>query len=1380
MDLAKLNLVINDEQARAAAASLDQLATAAGKADGAGGLLSKTFAAAAVSIHSNTSAVNDAAGAVGKAATAMGNVATSLDKLTTAQGNAAKATTAHKEQTQRLGDLMVTNNRNLGKSKTALGNLTKATGKLKTVTGNLNTATGNNTKAVRANTIAVEAAVGIQGTLNRTMLANSEAAAANTAALINNSEAANKASVSMERLLLKLSGTDKVTAATTKEMQKAANAMNRMANAAEKVKPATTAASTGMKTATKTAKTFGERMASLGKRVLQTAKSIALFAAGFAILGGIASGVGVIRDMEEAMAKVVSITSKSAESDAQAAAQKIQLNAAARELGATTRFTATQAAEGQLLLARAGFGVNEILEAQGDIMAFAAANSIELAQASTITANAIRQFGLETDKTQRVVDLFTAVAITSNTTVLELGQAMNKAAPLARSMGKEIEEVGALLGVLADQGIRGSAAGTNIRGVFGRLLQPVGRASEALDRMAASLGTTRDAFDITENSTATVFKNFKKVGAGASELFPIFGRLNIVAALIFTQAADELEAYEESLRSLDGTTKELSDAMEDTLAGSLKNFASAIQELVLVAGDSGLLGAMRAIVDFSTDVARALSGVTKAGEPVGDWAKAAAAIFKGLGAILVSIAATALPLMIAALGKSVIAMGAAASAALGLSTSVTLASRAVGTAIPLYGAYLLVVGGIVALTSYFSSETSEATDKLNAHNKALKEAEEATKAYNDKVELISQQRFEGLAKVNDRLEEMADRLRENRALLAASPGTSDDAVIKDLELQDLALGQALVKGKEYEEVLANLRAEMEKVAASDATRKLAEDQGQAVESLTKKSSKLKDQLMLLTVERSRRGIFKAQLEAEREAVEAYGAGTFEAAQAARQFASDLLEVEAALELEAEVAAGTKAIAGMNTALVAASEELNSLFVSAENLSQSQALTAFIKQTDEALAKGTITQKEASDAIFLYAQIKDKTASGTSFIDSLDETRSAVEGVDKSIKLLNERTRLQNELSLDKGGRDEQLGFYKTYQKLLEKFGGNAVLAREELDRLRAAQERLTAATGTRKAFDDQAKAGKELDEVYEKLGVTLDNINKSSQEQADAAFVFEVNAIALRKFKGDADKAAEAVEKVNARLKLISEREELVKLGQDIGRAFSDSLEDWVRGVEKGSDALRALGDQLQSIIFNKTIGQSLESSIGKIFGGFAGEEDTGTGAAALTGSATALNGSAVALNLAAQALQAIAIGSFSGKFASGVLSKSLAESGLDLGDVDNEFANGFAKGGAFTGGVESPIASAKGNLFNNSILKQPTLFRSGSGPVLGGEIADEAIMPLKRGADGSLGVAVTGGGGGGSTTNKTYNVNFNVTGDPEQFRRSKGQIMRDLKSIGG
>ena len=213
-------------------------------------------------------------------------------------------------------------------------------------------------------------------------------------------------------------------------------------------------------------------------------------------------------DFESAMARVNAVAfsggnNRTAEQKAANAEALKALEEQARELGRATQYTAVQAAQTQENLARAGFSSNEIISAMPGLLSMAAAEGMDLANAADIAASTLRGFNLSADQTNRVADVLAQTSAASNTSIAALGDSMKYVAPVASGLGISVEEVSAMLGIMANAGIKGSQGGTALRAALNRLSKEPKAVEKALNALGVK---SRDANgnmrDMTELLTA--------------------------------------------------------------------------------------------------------------------------------------------------------------------------------------------------------------------------------------------------------------------------------------------------------------------------------------------------------------------------------------------------------------------------------------------------------------------------------------------------------------------------------------------------------------------------------------------------------------------------------------------------------------------------------------------------------------------------------------------------------------------------------------------------------------------------------------------------------------------------------------------------------------
>lgn len=287
----------------------------------------------------------------------------------------------------------------------------------------------------------------------------------------------------------------------------------------------------------------------------------------FAITAAVRRGINVLADFGQAMSTVQAVTRGTAP-------ELAKLRAEAQRLGATTRFTATQAAEGMVFLARAGFTTQEVLDSVEGTLTLAQSGALELARASELTANIIRGFGLEASEAARVVDIMSLAANSSDTNVQQLGKALSFVAPAASNLGISIEETTAALGRLGDAGIKGTRGGTGLRTLLIKLDDAGGALSIRAHGLTAVLERLRNA-----NITL----------ADATRLVGLRQSSTLLALVKGTEVVKDLDA---SLQNAAGAAAEAARIMDDNLRGAMFATASALEAVILALGEAGLTDAL--------------------------------------------------------------------------------------------------------------------------------------------------------------------------------------------------------------------------------------------------------------------------------------------------------------------------------------------------------------------------------------------------------------------------------------------------------------------------------------------------------------------------------------------------------------------------------------------------------------------------------------------------------------------------------------------------------------------------------------------------------------------------------------------------------------------
>jgi TP901 family phage tail tape measure protein len=332
--------------------------------------------------------------------------------------------------------------------------------------------------------------------------------------------------------------------------------------------------------------------ASLGN-FLGTVASIAQKAAiavGAALTAMTAASIYTGAQFEQAMANTTSMFIATAEGAEQLNTWRGQLEGVARELGASTTFTATEAANAMYSLASGGMEAGEIMAATESILHLAGATLSGLGEAAELTMSTLRQFGLAATDADRVVNVFAAGIQNSMLTMERLYFAMQYTGPVAAQLGLELEELTGALMLLHNAGLKGSLAGTGMRQVMVRLTRPVAE----LERLLEGVSVQGDGF-------AAVLDKLNERGLRADQVARMFGQRTLSA--ISTLLAAGAEGFEEMTSKITGTTA-AADAYAlqmDTVRSQWIILMSAMQETKLVIFDvikEDLMSLIQWLIEF--------------------------------------------------------------------------------------------------------------------------------------------------------------------------------------------------------------------------------------------------------------------------------------------------------------------------------------------------------------------------------------------------------------------------------------------------------------------------------------------------------------------------------------------------------------------------------------------------------------------------------------------------------------------------------------------------------------------------------------------------------------------------------------------------------------
>lgn len=377
------------------------------------------------------------------------------------------------------------------------------------------------------------------------------------------------------------------------------------------------------------------------------AKMKSLAVKGAAAITAAISGIGVAAvkvgsDFEAAMSEVQAISGATG-SDFDA------LTAKAKEMGATTKFSASESAEALKYMAMAGWDAQQMVDGLDGVMNLAAASGEELGSVSDIVTDALTAFGLKASDSAHFADVLAKASSSSNTNVAMMGATFKYAAPLAGALGYSIEDTALAIGLMANAGIKGEQAGTALRSMFTRLSDPPKEAADAINALGLQMTDTEgNALPL-----ADVLGQLREKFAGLSQeqqiqmASSIAGQEAMSGLLAIVNAGEEdFNKLKNQIANADGAAKEMADTMNDNLQGRIIELKSGLEGLGIQFYDyikTPLKEAAEAAIDSVQKLSSSLSG-----GKLGDSVKSLGDSLKNLITTVTKLATSALPPLISA------------------------------------------------------------------------------------------------------------------------------------------------------------------------------------------------------------------------------------------------------------------------------------------------------------------------------------------------------------------------------------------------------------------------------------------------------------------------------------------------------------------------------------------------------------------------------------------------------------------------------------------------------------------------------------------------------------------------------------------------------------
>lgn len=432
---------------------------------------------------------------------------------------------------------------------------------------------------------------------------------------------------------------------------------------------------------------FGKKSTDIGKNLSKKVTAPILG------IGVAAAKIGM--DFEQSMSKVEAMSGATAE-------EMERLEKAAREAGANTSKSASDAADALGYMALAGWDVNTSIEGLMPVLRLSEAGNIDLAKASSLVTDSMSAMGIEVQDLDKYLDIVAQTARNSNTDIDQMAEAYLGVGGTLRGLNIELDESALALGLMANAGIKGSEAGTSLNAVLLNLTAPAGRAKQALEDLGYSAFDNEGNFKGLEQVLFELKDQFAEMDTETRNMYlSMIGGKEHVDTLnaLLNGLGDSYEDLKGSIMEADGALSEVAETVQDNNKGALTELMSALEELALKIYDV-LKPAIESLIDFIQDLVDWLNSLSpEMQKTIVVVAGLAAAI--GPLLIIVGKMSTGLSALIKLFAPMVAGLGGATGATTGLSAVITAITGPIGIAVA-------AIAGITAIivTLYKTNETA--------------------------------------------------------------------------------------------------------------------------------------------------------------------------------------------------------------------------------------------------------------------------------------------------------------------------------------------------------------------------------------------------------------------------------------------------------------------------------------------------------------------------------------------------------------------------------------------------------------------------------------------------------------------------------------------------
>ena len=550
------------------------------------------------------------------------------------------------------------------------------------------------------------------------------------------------------------------------------------------------------------------------------------------IVGLGAASVQAAGDFQSSLNKITAVSGTTG-------AELEALRAQAMKLGADTKYSAQEAAEGMGNLAAAGLNTTQIMAAMPGVLDLAAAGELSVARAAEVSTDTLGQWGMAADQAGHVADVMAKGAAASSISVEQMAQSMKYAGAVGHDAGLSFEETAAAVALLGNAGIKSEQAGTSLRGIISSLIAPSKAAAERIEELGVKTTDSAGKMLPLEN----IFGQLREKGAGTADMFKLFGENAATAGSVLKNAgAPAIQNMTQEMINSEGAAKKMAETLNSGLKGGMEQFKGSVDTILIALGDA-LLPILTDLITIGTNflnsvILPAVEWFGKLPDPIKNGAIALAALAAAIGPILLGIGG--LITWITTLGPALAVMA----KSVGLSTAGMFGWAA---------AIAVAVAALVALGTWIYQNWDEIT--VTFLKQAVK-MEKAIASFYEAVGLGGTQVFKNVTKNiadwSKEIEGASKRIAENEA---ASKKMKEEQAKLAKSIKD-AKDQGTAAAATIKTLTGNTTAGAKATGEhADATVKLAQatkefvppgkDFNQVLEDLHKKAKPASDQLLEL-------------------------------------------------------------------------------------------------------------------------------------------------------------------------------------------------------------------------------------------------------------------------------------------------------------------------------------------------------------------------------------------------------------------------------------------------------------------------------------------------------------------------------------------------------